>query len=280
MILIYFNNKQSNHLRLLKHLYRSYRGVKMIQATGRFDKNVKMNRDADLIIFAGMIRGEGLIYQWCKEHNKDFLYIDHAYLNRGYNMRDPKNEWMRITKNSFAWNRLEARPNDRWLAHFKPQYSLAPWRGGAGKNILVLPPSEATKFLFPESVDWTRNTVEELKKYTDAPIIVREKPLQPQIDPHTNQVIGRLDFKHEHTIDYELMYAKCVVAFNSAVPVQAAVLGIPSITAPVSCAYPISFRPHEIENTTEPKRQPWLDQLVYHQYTTEELITGKFWEMI
>lgn len=280
MILIYFNREQTNHLRVLKHLYRSYRGEKIIQESKRFEKNVKMNREADLIVFAGMIRGEGLIYKWCKENNKDFLYIDHAYLHRGYNIKDPKNEWMRITKNSFTWNRFEDRPSDRWDSRFRASYSLAPWRGSGGKNILVLPPSEATKFLFPESVDWTRNTVEELKKYIDAPIVVRDKPMQPIIDSFTNQVIGRLDIKHKNSIDYELMYAKCVVAFNSAVPVQATILGIPTITSPVSACYPMTFRPHQIENSVEPKRQLWLNQLVYHQYTTEELITGKFWEMI
>jgi hypothetical protein len=280
MFAFYLNNKNQNQARIIRTLYRSCPYEKTLNATVRFEDNTKINSKAKVIVFAGMIRGEGLIYKYCQASGRSFIYVDHAYFNRGYDSGSTESEWMRVTQNLFSWSKFQPETPDRWKQHFDSQHKLAPWNTHEGKNILVLPPSEATKYLFPESVEWTESTVKELKKYVNAPVRIREKPYQPVIDPVTNQVINRLSFDHNTKIDDELMNAKYVVAFNSAVPVQATLLGIPCIASPISAAYPISLTMDRIKYPPEPNRQEWLNQLVHHQFTTAEMKSGDIWTML
>ena len=280
MIVFYLNNKNQQQSRIIRNLYRSCPYEKSLNATLRFNDNTKLNGKATAIVFAGMIRGEGLIYKYCQETGRNFVYVDHAYLNRGYDIGSPDTEWMRITQNGFTWNKLQPKTQDRWNKYFADKYQLAPWNTHEGKNILVLPPSEATKYLFPDSVEWTEATVKELTHRVNAPVKIREKPKQPVIDPITNQVTSRLDITHNTTIDAELLNAKYVVAYNSAVPVQATLLGIPCITSTQSAAYPISMSLDRIKYPPEPNRQEWLNQLVHHQFTSAEMKSGEVWTML
>ena len=280
MILFYLNNKNNNQARIIRNLYRSCPHEKSLNATVRFEDNTKLNSKATTIVFAGMIRGEGIIFKYCQNTGKDFIYVDHAYINRGYNISDSDNEWMRITHNRFTWNKILTESTDRWNKHFARTYQLSPWNSRDGKNILVLPPSQATKYLFPESVEWTEKAIKDITSQINAPVKIREKPKQPVIDPNTNQVIDRLDFNHGTTIDAELLNAKYVIAFNSAVPVQATIMGIPCITSIQSAAYPMSVNPERIKYPPEPDRQAWLNQLVHHQYTSTEMKSGSVWPML
>lgn len=280
MILFYINNKHSHHSRFIRNLYQSCKDEKMLQSTKRFLTNQRLNEKAALIVFAGILRGDGLIYQYCKEYNKNFLYVDHAYLYRGYNSVNPDNEWLRITPNNFTWNKNQSESVERWNQYFAKSFPLSPWKSNNGKNILVLPPSSATKYLFPESQEWMERTIDEITRRTNAIVRIREKPLQVNVDPITNEVVSGFDVKHDKTIDQELAEAKCIVTFNSAVPVLGTIRGIPCYCSPQSAAYPMNINLDDINNPPEPNRQNWLNQLVYHQYTTNEIISGKFWKLI
>lgn len=280
MILFYLNQANQKQGRFIRDLFRSYNGKKHIQATSRFLDSGTLNAKADIIVFAGMLRGDGLIYRYCVDNKKDFLYIDHAYLERGYNPTTPHSEWMRITPNSFAWTLNQKENDDRWQEFFARKYQFSPWNSNNGKNILVLPPSDATKALFPNAAEWTKNTIEEISKVTSAPIIIREKPNQPIVDVNTNQVLRREIHQHNTTIETEMLNAKCIVTFNSAVPVLGVVMGIPCYCSPHAAAYPMNINLNLIDNPPEPNRQNWLNQLVYHQYRTSEMRDGSFWKII
>lgn len=280
MIAFYINPQNQNHCRIVRHLYKSYPGEKNLLPTNRFYDNMKINIKASEIVFAGMIRGDGLIYKWCLENNKKFIYVDHAYLERGYNSRDADAEWMRISYNGFTWNKNVPEPPDRWNTFFKEKYKLSPWNAKRGKYVLFLPPSEATKYLFPDSREWTEKMIDELKKKIDLPIVVREKPDQPVIDVSTNQVLSRIKFDHGSTIDQDLANARFIVTYNSAVPVKGIIMGIPCITSTMAAAYPMSTTIDKINEAAEPNRQDWLNQLVYHQYKTSELKSGEVWNLL
>lgn len=280
MILFYLNNKNQKQARFIRYLFRSYTGQKHIQPTSRFFDNVKLNQQAKWIVFAGILRGDGLIYSYCRDNNKNFLYIDHAYLERGYNSSHEDTEWMRITPNNTSWNYFQQESNDRWDEFFGKKYALSSWKQNNGKNILILPPSEATKMLFPDSIEWMKSTIEEIKRKTSAPIVIREKPDQPIINNLTNQIIDRKKFTHENNIEKEMLNAKCIVTFNSAVPVLGTVLGIPCYCSPRAAAYPMNINLDYIDNAPEPNRQLWLNQLAYHQYRTVEMKNGKVWQLL
>jgi hypothetical protein len=280
MILFYLNNQNQNHARIIRNLFRSYQGKKEIQTTLKFAQSTALNQKANLIVFAGIIRGDGLIYKYCIENKKNYLYVDHAYLNRGYNTKSDDNEWMRITYNAFNWSTSRIETGDRWNTFFANKHILYPWNSNNGKNILVLPPSEATKLLFPQSVEWTEKAIEEIAKRTTALIKIREKPNQPVVDIHTNQVIDKKIYTHENTIEEELANAKLIVTFNSSVTVTGTILGIPCYCSPYAASYPMSIDLDQLDMLVEPKRQEWLNQLVYHQYNTTEMKNGKVWTLV
>ncbi len=280
MILFYLNNQNQNHARIIRNLFRSYQGTKQIQTTLKFAQSTALNQKAKMIVFAGILRGEGLIYKYCVENKKNFLYIDHSYLDRGYNKTNEENEWMRATYNAFTWSLNQKESNERWNQYFQKKYTLSPWNTKGGKNILVLPPSEATKAIFPHSVEWMENALTEIKKITVDPIVIRNKPKQPVVDINTNKVTSRLNFNYEKTIEAEMLDAKLIVTFNSAVPVLGTILGIPCYCSQYAAAYPMNINLDNIENPPEPSRQEWLNQLVYHQYTTTEIKNGNVWNLL
>lgn len=278
MLIFYKNPKQNRHERLIETLYKSCPYDKKIFTTDTFNANARLNQRASAIVFAGMIRGDGLIYKWCKQNNKRFFYLDHAYLERGYNTGNPSNEWFRITDSDFLWNKMEHRTAERYNDFFVPKYLLKPWRT-TGQNILVLPPSEATKYIFPKTKLWLDHTLRVIKKYTDKPVVVREKPTQHIISP-SNQIIKPLKFTHTNTIEQELENAWAVVTYNSAVTVQATIEGIPVICDQNNAAAPITNQLHNIDKPVFVDREPWLHQLVYHQFRTIEMMNGAVWQML
>lgn len=280
MILFYLNNQNKHHSRFIRTLYRSCPYEKQLQSTARFATNTKLNEMADLIVFAGILRGDGLIYQYCKENNKNYLYVDHAYLYRGYNDRDSDNEWMRLTHNAFTWSKNQTESVERWNQYFANNFTLSPWKGNAGKHILVLPPSAATKFLYPESNEWMKRTIEEISRKTTLPIKVREKPLQPLIDPVTNNVVSTIKNEDSIPIEADMLDSKLIVTFNSAVPVMGTVLGYPCYCSQYAAAYPMNINLDNINNPPEPKRQQWLNQLVHHQFKTTEMKNGNVWKLL
>lgn len=280
MYLFYLNNKNTQQSRIIRNLFRSYPGEKHIQNTSVFPNNQALNSRASVIIFAGILRGDGLIYRYCKNNNKNFLYVDHAYLNRGYNTANSAKEWMRITPNGFNWSVNLAETSERWNQFFKDKFTLTTWNSHNGKKILVLPPSEATKSIFPESVEWTNNAINAIKNITNDEIRIREKPDQPVVDFNTNQILERKSYAHTKTIEEEIMEAKLIVTFNSAVPVMGTILGVPCYCSPYAASYPMNINLQHLNDPPEPNRQPWLNQLVYHQYNSEEMKNGKMWNML
>jgi len=278
MIIFYKNPLQNRHERLIEILYNSCPYEKKLYTTEKFAANARLNQRATALVFAGMIRGDGLIYKWCKQNGKRFFYLDHAYLNRGYNTGDPNNEWFRITDSDFLWNKMEHKTAERWNEYFAEQYALKPW-SLKGKNILVLPPSQATQFIFPKSKLWLNHTLRILEKYTSKNVIIREKPTQ-QIISVNNQIVKPLKFDHKTTIEQELENAYAVVTYNSGVTVQATIEGIPVFCDQNNSAAPITNRIEDIENPLFQNREPWLNQLVHHQYRTKEMMDGTVWQWL
>lgn len=280
IILFYYNRDQTHHTRLIKTLHSSYTGLKSLFETRDFTRNARLNQRADCIVFAGMIRGEGNIFKWCQNNNKKFFYLDHAYLDRGYKQNAPTEEWMRITDSAFAWNGFETKDDTRWKNFFAKKHVLRPWNQNQDKpNILVLPPSLATQFLFPESSNWLDQTLRVLRNKTKKNVVVREKPMQPKLDTR-NKIIDRVKYNHPLSIEQELDQAAAVITFNSAVAVEATIRGIPVIGHSSAACAPMNFDLDMIDNPPEPRREAWLNQLVYHQFRTQEMKDGSIWPLL
>lgn len=202
--------------------------------------------------------------QRCWESGRTFYYIDNGYFG---NLRTKT--WFRIIKNHVHdTGPIIARPRDRLdpcevvLKNFYP-----------GRKILLAPPSVKSFALWDiDQAQWIKDTIDEIKKHTDRPIVIREK--RP-----------RADRLKEDTMEEALAdNIHCLVTYNSVAAGEAIMQGKPAITlgpnaAGVLCSQSLS----EIENPRIPtydEREAWLRHLSYCQFTFNEMSDGTAWRIL
>tara|TARA_E500000318_G_scaffold8479_2_gene7749 strand:+ start:8852 stop:9667 length:816 start_codon:yes stop_codon:yes gene_type:complete len=222
----------------------------------------------------GILAGSGEVYKWCQKENKDFYFMDHGYFTNAHD--NP--HWLRITKNKHCQNVMQQKSSDRYEKYFKRE--IQPWRKD-GKKILVLPPTNAIANFFGAE-DWLNNTLTTLKKHTDRPIDVREKPYNPTIavdhvgatvkidKPTTNQ--GKINWR-----DY---YA--IVTYNSNTSMESLHNGVPVFCDANNCAAaPISETDFsKIETPKYEDRLQLFSSLAYNNFNLAEMADGTAWRIL
>jgi hypothetical protein len=218
--------------------------------------------------FLGILRGSGDMLKRCIAKGYDYYFIDHAYFLGGHD-RNPA--WYRATKNGHVAHILKDRPSDRYEKYFKQD--IKPYRSGS--KIIVCPPTGAIEWMF-DTQDWLNTTVGALKQHTDREIVVRDKPMNPQVKKENGvtTIDGFIKTQDDKPLQQDLDDAHCVVTFNSGVGVKALCEGIPVICGTECAAYPIANKIEDIENLQQHERQPWLNHLAYSQFTLAEMESG------
>lgn len=216
------------------------------------------------VMFSGILRGNFYLFEMAKNQNLDVYYVDHAYFGRGY--KDP--QWMRITKNGFIQNLILPDANkSRYETYFDANFKDYSFTNK--NNIVVLPPSNVMSKAFNQS-DWEKQTIEEIRKYTDRPIVVRRKDGPSIDDLLINPIRTKSQNVYERSLEEELNNAYCVVAFNSTVALDALKMGIPVICEKYCPAFPLSHTFNQIENLKEKDRLRLFRSLACGQYTISE----------
>ena len=135
----------------------------------------------------------------------------------------------------------------------------------------------------PDLVTWTRNTIADIRKYTDRPIVIRPHPRSPAFIPQhrfgmenfvncTLEQPMRIDDTYDmYDIDYEY---HTVVNHCSGPGVSAAINGATVLTDSSSLAYPVSTRLEYIETPTPVDREQWFVEICHTEYTVEEIEQG------
>lgn len=202
----------------------------------------------------------------CEKQNRNYYYIDTGYIG---NLEKRKN-WHRIVKNGMQHSDvLYNLPAERFknLASNKSYLPFTGWKK-AGKNILIVTPSDKPcKFYGIDRTAWVNDTIQELKKHTDRPIIIRDKGLR-------RERIGSNNIYKQFIADD--IYA--VVTYNSIAATEAIGFGIPCFTLAPNAADTFCLKDlSKIENPLyedEHKVVKWQHWLAYCQYTPEEMQTG------
>jgi hypothetical protein len=223
----------------------------------------------DEYFYFGILRGAGDMMKRSMVNGWDYYFCDHAYLDAGHDGADP---WYRITKNSQVNSVLRDRPADRYENNFK--HDIKPWRR-SGSKIIVCPPTGAIEWFF-DAQDWLNTTVETLKQHTDREIVVRDKPMDPQVSTRAGitQLVGFNKKTIDKPLHEDLEDAHAVVTFNSNVGVKAICEGIPVICGPECAAYPLANKFEDVENFKFEDRKPWLHNLAYSQFRLSEIQSG------
>ena len=161
--------------------------------------------------------------------------------------------------------------------------TLKDWRTN-GEHILICTQRNGGWSMRGLSVtSWLEKTVNEIKKYTDRPIIVRGHPGDKHAKSYLKSIPGMYAMSTNESILDDFRNAWAVVTYNSTPGVAASIKGIPAfITDPVpetSQAYAVAnYSLNRIENPEFKDRQLWIEKIAMCHWKYEELKSGAAWE--
>jgi len=217
-----------------------------------------------------LIRSMGkrkLIHQ-CWETNHPFYFMDSGYVG---NYKSPSNpygwkQWHRIVKNDVQHGQIIDRLDDRWR---KLDYTIE--KSKRGKHILLVTPSEKPcKFYGIDRDVWVKNTVEEIKKYTDRPIVIRDKAVRQH--------------RLTKTIFEDLDNCHALVTYQSIAAVESVLYGVPAFTLAPTAADPVSDKDLSLIETPSvhdiDKVYKWACHLAYGQFHLDELKNGTAYRIL
>lgn len=224
-----------------------------------------------------LVRGiaSGKILDWMTQHNRDYYFIETGYLGNypSANNRTGRKIYHRIVKNSMQHNNIMEVPNDRWdqLVAWNEFLRYQGWKKSGSKILLVAPSEKPCRYYGIDQQQWVADTIKDLKKYSDRPIIVREKASRAE---RTNDTIY-------HAFDQDVY---CVVTYNSIAAVEAVAYGIPAVALAPTAARPVcSSQLSDIENLVKLDEnfiQSWLYHIAYCQFSLDEMISGHAWQLV
>jgi len=189
------------------------------------------------------------------EAGRDFIYWDRGYCRRSFATHLPRatdgSGYYRWNLNAFQMQTIRQVDKDRWTELRTP---VSPW-ATKGRHVVVAAPSD-TYHAFHRTFDWLERTLDELKRHTDRPIVIRHK----------------LD---ETPLSQALRGAHALVTHQSNAGVEAVIMGCPVFVDPGSAAALVGQTDlSKIETPVYPDRKPWLCSLAYSQYSEPELVDG------
>jgi len=212
--------------------------------------------------------GKRKLIKQCWETNKTFYYMDSGYVGNYKSKSNPYGWklWHRIVKNDVQHSNIIDRPGDRWKQLDYPIENRK-----QGEHILLVTPSEKPcKFYGINKEDWIKSTVKEIKKYTDRPIVIRDKaPRQQRIT---------------RTIFEDLNNCHALVTYQSIAAVESVLYGVPAFTLAPTAADPVCDKDLSlIEHPTQQDKDKiykWACHLAYGQYHIDELKNGTAYRLL
>lgn len=210
-----------------------------------------------------------------------FLYSDtgnpHYYLRYSFDGVFPDTgEYCDSGSDREKWSRIQM---DHGI-------QVRPWRE-SGKHVLICLQREGGWSMQGRSIlDWTLETITELRKHTNRPLRIRVHPGDRKSRNYLDvlkkqQCFGDLEFSSpEQDLREDLRDCWAAVNHNSSPVVAAAILGIPIfVTDPIrSQARDVANTSlGDIENPLTPDRETWLQRLAQFHWSHEDLRSGQCW---
>ena len=240
-----------------------FNGIRKTWPTGA---QIKNNSESDLkspAMFWGFVNNNINLVHAAEDQKLDYWYSDTPYFGRfnNENLLDDNHYW-RICKNSIHAKFIKECPSDRFDKFNLP---IKQRNKNQGEYILVCPSSLGIH-AYLKKLDWTNNIVKEIKKHTDRPIKIREKPRGKGTSGPSVANIA---------MEQDLENAWACVTSCSISAVEAAMEGVPIFSDPKSFAWTISSPSlSEIENPFYADPSRWLYSLAYQQFTPKEYADG------
>lgn len=130
-------------------------------------------------------------------------------------------------------------------------------------------------------VDWARQTIAQLRQYTDRPIVVRCHPGDKKAGSYVHNIRGKnVSLSTNANLLDDLKNCWAAVNHNSSAVVGAVIEGVPIfITDSVrsQCQGVANTNLARIEQPLLPDRQVWAERLSMSHWNFSELVTGECW---
>jgi hypothetical protein len=241
---------------------------------------------------------EGAKYLYIKNSNKPVLVSESAPFRKygGY---------LRFGWNSYMWTDANCNNNDvddkRWKKFEKTTgIKINDWNS-PGDNIVIMGQKEGDSALVPlfdqgkTFYNWLLETIYEIRKHTDRPIVFRPHPRTATRGIKTltamikNQELKNVSLSENISfggnqggagLDADLDSAHCVVTYNSLSGIEAVEKGIPVFSMNNgSMVYPISHKNlSQIENIKyDIDLQDWKNKIAYTIWNKKEVAGGECW---
>ena len=213
--------------------------------------------------------GKKKIIHKCLRKARTFYYMDTGYFGNEITNSNPNGwkYWHRIVKNDLQHGgEIIERSSDRFTMFGK---KFKPWKKNGQRILLAKPDEKPMKFYGLDLDHWVEETVETIKKYTDRPIVVRDRAAH-RIDRIVTKTL-------QEALDDDVF---ALVTFNSVAATEAIFHGVPTFTlAPANAANPVSLQ--DLSKINEPYYPDkdtlfaWGCHLAYGQFHLTELKNGK-----
>lgn len=240
-----------------------------------YDYKRSRNTITDPILVRGISAGDHIKH--AAANGKDYYFMETGYLGnyRSANNETGRKVYHRIEKNAMQQRRFLDVPDDRWqsLCRFNPALNYRGWRRNPGSRILLIMSTEKPFEFYGTTKDaWVSQTIETIKKYTNRPIVIREKTGRAERTT-TDNIYDALE---------QDIWA--VISYNSIAAVEALQSGIPAFSMTPTAASLISNDDlSRIEHPPQVDEQivyKWLCSLSYGQFSIDEIVSGQAWNLV
>lgn len=222
-------------------------------------------------VWAGRMQQNQQVWQQFRGTNRPVIVAEVGMLHRGTTWKLGLNG---TTRNA-VW--ADAADPDRYK---KFNTQLQPWKTTGSEIVIALQRPDSQQWGYHKGLDqWVADTVQELKRYTDRPIVVRPHPRQRLL--LSQDYVVKKPTKVSNTYDdfdfvSAIQNAWAVVNWNSGPGSIAAINGVPVFVDHSSLAAPVgNLFLKNIENPARPDRTQWLNELCHTEWYLDEIKKGE-----
>ena len=233
------------------------------------------------VLWQGRMLGYKKIWDECQLKNKPVVVLEVGGIKRNKTFKVGINGVNREA--DFANQPVD---DKRWK---KLNIELKPWQSTGNTIIICGQHHRSHQWRNNPSMNlWFEQQINEIRKYTNRPILVR---------PHPRNPVG-LDIKKWKNVSYKppqrdyntiddtdfketLKHTWAVINYSSNPAIIAVFNGIPVFVSDQSLCYDVgNINISEINNPIMPNRNEWANKLAYTEWTTNEIKQGLPWRRI
>ena len=246
--------------------------------------NCNGNSDVTVIwsvLWQGKMKGYQSIWEECQKKNTPVVVLEVGGIKRNETFKVGINGVNREA--DFANQTFDG---ERWK---KLNIELKPWRSTGDTIIICGQHHRSHQWRNNPTMNlWFEQQINEIRKHTDRPIVIRPHPRNPtgfDISKWKNvtKVLPQRDYNTVDDTDFKetLKQAWAVVNYSSNPAMMSVINGIPVFVSEQSLCYDVcNTSLSNINNPAMPDRSNWANKLAYTEWTTEEIKQGLPWQRI